>query len=231
MFPQLFSTLYYLPFYFMSVRSSSPIRAGIQLFPALSLLLPGSIIVSVLMTRFGSFRWAIWTGWMFSTLGVGLLMLVDVHTKFHVVAIALGIAGIGFGMVLTGVNTAIQAISEAEDAAMAACMYAFMRSLGAPLGVALSGTIFQNAMSSRLILHGLPGSIAHDAERYIYVLRTIDDDAQKAALLDSYGQGFLAVFVFLTSISASASVLSLFIKHFGMDKRLQATFTARSAQQ
>lgn len=211
----------------MSVRFSSPARAGIELFPALLLLLPGSIIVSVLMTRFGSFRWAIWAGWMFSTLGVGLLMLVDVHSKFYVVAIGLGVAGIGYGKVLTSMNTAIQAISEVENAAMAACMYAFMRSLGAPLGVALCGTIFQNAMSSRLISHGLPGSIAHDAERYIYVLRTIDDEVQKAAIVDSYGQGFHAVFIFLTSISASAFILSLFIKHFSMDKELQAKFTVR----
>ena len=164
---------------------------------------------------------------MLSTLGVGLLILVDIHTKFYVVAIALCIAGIGYGKVLTSMNTTIQAISEVEDAAMAACMYAFMRSLGAPLGVALCGTIFQNAMSTRLISHGLPESIAHDAERYIYVVRTIGDGAQKAAILDSYTQGFHAVFIFLTSISASAFVLSLFIKHFSMNKELQSKFTAR----
>lgn len=226
-FLQIFSALYYLPFYFMSIRASSPTRAGIELFPALFLLLPGSVVVATLTTRLGAFRWAIWSGWLMTTLGAGLLLLLDVNTKYYIIAIALGVLGIGFGEVITSMNTAIQAISKVKDASMAACMYAFMRSLGAPLGVAICGTIFQNAMSSRLTSHGLPESIAHDSERYIYVLRTMEDEVKKAAILDSYSHGFRAVFVFLTCISASAFAASLFVKHFSMDKELQSKFTAR----
>jgi hypothetical protein len=211
----------------MSIRASSPTLAGIELFPALFLLLPGSVVVATLTTRLGAFRWAIWSGWLMTTLGAGLLLLLDVNTKYYIIAIALGVLGIGFGEVITSMNTAIQAISKVKDASMAACMYAFMRSLGAPLGVAICGTIFQNAMSSRLTSHGLPESIAHDSERYIYVLRTMKDEVKKAAILDSYSHGFRAVFVFLTCISASAFAASLFVKHFSMDKELQSKFTAR----
>lgn len=211
----------------MSVRGSSPTRAGVELFPAVFLLLPGSIIVAALTTRFGTFRWAIWIGWALTTLGAGLLVLLDVNTNYYVLAIALCILGVGFGKVLTSVNVGIQAISKVEDAAMAASMYGFMRSLGMPLGVAISGTIFQNAMSSELLLHRLPGAIAHDSERYVYVLRTMSEGVEKSAILDSYMAGFRAVFIFVTCISASAFAVSLFIKHFSMDKRLQAKFSVR----
>jgi len=225
---KLFSALYYIPFYCMSVRDASPTRAGIDIFPALFMLLPGSIVVAALTTRLGRFRWAIWIGWALTTLGTGLLLLLDLHTKYVVLAVVLGIFGVGSGMVLTSVNVGIQAISKVEDAAMAASMYGFMRSLGMPLGVAISGTIFQNAMSSKLSSYGLPQAIAHDSERYIYVLRSMaHDDPQRIAVLESYLHGFRAVFVLMTCVSASAFVISLCIKKFSMDKKLQSRFSVR----
>ncbi|KAJ4291826.1 hypothetical protein N0V90_009722 [Kalmusia sp. IMI 367209] len=224
----LFSALYYIPFYCMSVRSSSPTRAGIDLFPAVFLLLPGSIVVAALTTRLGSFRWAIWIGWALVTLGSGLLLLLDLHTKYVVLAVAIGIFGVGCGMVLTSVNVGIQAIAKVNDAAMAASMYGFMRSLGMPLGVAISGTIFQNAMSSKLSVYGLPQDIAHDSERYIYVLRSMaHDDPKRTAILESYLHGFRAVFILMTCMSASALAISLLIKKFDMNKKLQARFSVR----
>ena len=122
----------------MSVRGLSPISAGVNVLPSVSLLLPGSIIVSLLTARFGRFRWAIWTGWIVTILACGLMILFDVHTKPAVLSVVLAIFGIGTGMVLTSVNIAIQAISSPEDSAMAASMYGFFRSLGMPLGVAVS---------------------------------------------------------------------------------------------
>lgn len=212
----------------MSVRASSPTRAGVELFPSVFLLLPGSIIVAALTTRLGSFRWAIWIGWVLMTLGSGLLLLLDLHSKYVVLGVAMGVLGVGCGMVLTSVNVGVQAIAKVDDAAMAASMYGFMRSLGMPLGVALCGTIFQNAMSSKLTTFGLPQDIAHDSERYIYVLRTIsNDDPIKTPILESYLHGFRAVFIAQTAVSASALVVSLFIKKFNMNKKLQARFSVR----
>ncbi|KAF2877538.1 major facilitator superfamily domain-containing protein [Massariosphaeria phaeospora] len=223
----LFTALYYVPFFCMSIRSSSPTKAGIDLFPALFFLLPGSILVSVLTTRLGQFRWAIWSGWAIGTVGCGLFFLFDLHTNIVLWAVALSIFGIGTGMVLTSVNVGIQAISKAEDCAMAASMYGFMRSLGMPLGVAVSGTVFQNAMSARLALVGLPTAIAHDSERYIHVLHTMDPaDPKRVAILDAYLEGFRGVWLLITLASASALAVSIFIKKHSMNKVLLSKYTA-----
>lgn len=155
-------------------------------------------------------------------------MLLDLNTKYVVLAVALGILGVGFGKVLTSVNVGIQAISKVDDAAMSASMYGFFRSLGMPLGVAISGTTFTNAMSSKLASYGLPTEIAHDSERYIYVLRTMAaEDPRKTAILESYMHGFRTVFIVITCLSASALAISFFIKRFSMDKKLQARFSVR----
>ncbi|KAF2651463.1 MFS general substrate transporter [Lophiostoma macrostomum CBS 122681] len=225
----LYTALYYWPFYFMAVRSDSPVRAGIDLFPALFSLLPGSILVSALTSRFGRFRWAIWSGWVLSTFGCGLAIFAAYHDNKAVWAITLFIFGIGSGMVLTSVNVAIQAISRVEDSAMAASMYGFMRSLGMPIGIVVSGTVFQNAMSSKLKALALPTDIAHDSERYIYVLREMAmNDPKRLAILEAYKYGFRSVWVMATVVSATGLVTSLVIKRFNMDKILASKFSARN---
>jgi urea transporter len=110
---------------------------------------------------------------------------------------------------------------------MAASMYGFFRSLGMPLGVALSGTIFQNAMSGHLKELGLPTDIAHDSERWVYILRTMASGPEKTAILESYMHGFHYVFIMMTAAAGSALVVSFAIKKFSMNKRLSTQFTAR----
>lgn len=122
----------------MSVRGLSPTHAGINLFPAVCFLIPGSVVVAALTARLGKFRWAIWLGWAITTIGCGLFVNFDIHSKLAFVAVALAFFGIGSGMVLTSVNVGIQAIVRVEDCAMAASMYGFFRSLGMPIGVAVS---------------------------------------------------------------------------------------------
>ncbi|KZM24873.1 transmembrane transport [Ascochyta rabiei] len=223
----LFTALYYLPFFSMSVRGQSPTQAGIDLFPAVCFVVPGSIVVAVLSTRLGRFRWAIWLGWAITTISYGIFIVFDIHTKMVVIAVALALFGIGSGMVLTSVNVGIQAISRVEDCAMAASMYGFFRSLGMPIGVALSGTVFQNTMSSKLSELGLPARIAHDSEQYIFVLRAMADGAQKNAIRESYMHGFHSVFIFVTAVSGSALIASLVIRKFSMDKILLTTYSVK----
>lgn len=111
------------------------------MLPACLLTVPSSVAVSVLTSRLGRFRWAIWGGWVITTLACGLQILLDVDSTTVITSVFLAVLGIGMGMVLTSLNVGIQAISKPEDAAMAASMYGFLRSLGMPLGVAVSSAV------------------------------------------------------------------------------------------
>lgn len=181
---QLFCALYYVPFYFTAVRFASPTHSGLNIFPVTCLLLPGSIGISLLTTRLGKFRWSIWLGWTIAALGCGLLRFFDQDTKTAVWAVILGIFGIGHGILLTSVNVGIQAISHVEDAGRAAAMYAFMRTLGMAIGVAIGGTVFQNLMIKKLNELGLPDDIAHNSEVYVRQMAEMapDDPARVGAL-------------------------------------------------
>ncbi|KAF2010030.1 MFS general substrate transporter [Aaosphaeria arxii CBS 175.79] len=222
----IFMGLYYFPFYSMSARGVSAIKSGVDLLPALVLFLPGSIIVATLTTRLGRFRWALWVGWAIMTLGSGLWILLDEDVKTAVWAVALAVFGVGAGMVLTSVNVAIQAIAHVEDAAMAASMYGFFRSLGMPIGVILAGTIFQNVMSTRLETLNLPTAIAHDSERYVHVLQAMDPaDPKRALIIDAYVTGFRGIWIFMVGMTATGLLASVFIKKFDMNKELKGKFS------
>ena len=171
---QLFCALYYVPFYFTAVRFTSPTQSGLNVFPVTCFLLPGSILISLLTSRLGRFRWAIWIGWVLAAASCGLLVFFDENTRTVVWVVILAVFGIGHGMLLTSINVGIQAISHVEDAGRAAAMYAFMRTLGMSIGVAIGGTVFQNLMSAKLKDLGLPEEIAHNSEAFVAEMAVMD---------------------------------------------------------
>ncbi|KAL8716609.1 MAG: hypothetical protein Q9181_008407, partial [Wetmoreana brouardii] len=76
----LYMALYYISFYFSATHFFGPIRTGLSIFPATTLMLPGSAIVSALIARTAKFRWAIWAGFTISTVSTGLFILWDEQT-------------------------------------------------------------------------------------------------------------------------------------------------------
>jgi MFS family permease len=146
----------------------------LDIFPATCVLLPSSIVTSLVTTRIGRYRWAIWSGWVITAIGCGLLVLLDADTETAAWATILIVFGIGHGMLLTSLNIGIQAVSNVEDAGRAAAMYAFMRALGMSIGVAVGGSVFLNVMISELAELGLPESIAHNSEVYVEALSQMD---------------------------------------------------------
>ncbi|KAK4143460.1 major facilitator superfamily domain-containing protein [Dichotomopilus funicola] len=227
----LFCALYYLPFYFTAIKFASPTITGLNIFPITFFLLPGSIVISLITTRIGRYRWAIWMGWAITAVSGGLLVLLDESTPTRIWAVIFAVFGIGNGMVLTSVNIGVQAVSRVEDAARAAAMYAFMRTLGMSLGVAVGGTVFQNVMSSKLHELGLPEEISHNSEAFVQVMAALSptDPVRTGAIL-AYIAGFHGVYWALTSAAIASFFISLIIKRHSMDKSLESNYTLRGSQ-
>jgi MFS family permease len=226
----LFCGLYYVVFYFSAARLRRPINASVGLLPAVVFVLPGSVVVSSLITRFGRYRWAIWVGWVFTTIGCGLLILLDENTVTAVHATALSVLGLGLGMVLSALNFASQAsVTDTKDSGRAAAMYAFMRTMGFTIGVAFGGTIFQNLLKQRLRELGVAqaDNIATHAEGFVEeILRQLPlSEPLRAPALEAYAYGFQGVFIAMTAVSGVALVGSAFVKHFELDKTLESRYS------
>ena len=225
---QIFCTLYYVPFYFESVKNYTPTITGVAVMPLSIAMLPTSVVVGRLMTKFGRFRWAVWLGWLVTIAGCGLLILLDADIKIYAWILIFIVLGFGHGLILMSLNFALQAMADPQIAAHAASMYTFTRTFGMCIGVAVGGTVFQNTLKTHLGDLGLPTRVANNAEGFLATLRTLPaGSATRDAYVLAYADSFHNVFEVLTALAGLAGVLSLFIKGHTMNRALQSEHLLR----
>lgn len=224
----LFLLLYYIPFYFASCRNASPRWSGIDLIPITAALMPISIVVSLLMKKFGRFRWAIWSGWVMAVLSAGLLIVLDENTPIkHWIPIFV-LIGLGHGAIIMSLITCVQAAAPPGQVAEAAGAYMFLRSFGMCCGVAIGGTVFQNTLGTHLGQLGLNVNVVNDAEGFIATLQAMSNGGPlKDAYLLAYVRSFRNMWEVLIGISALGLLSSMFIEGHTMDRKLDNTHLLR----
>lgn len=221
----LWSLLYYLPLYYEAVKGFSPIISGVALFPETFTVAPASIIVGILITVTGRYRWAIWAGWVLTVLGTGVLYLLDVDTSTVSWIFINLVGGLGMGMLFPSMAFAIQASQTNEDLAFAIAMFSFFRAFGQAIGVAVGGTIFQNQMRSKLLtyptLASRAGEYSKDASSLVQIIKSMQDDAMKQNLRHAYADSLKVVWATMCGLSAVGLILSLGTKGLDMNKPLE----------
>ena len=224
----MFCELYYIPFYLESVKNYSPTITGVALIPITGSLLPTSVVVGRLMTRFGRYRWAIWLGWAMTIASTGLLILLDVDIRVYAWVLVFIALGLGHGLILMSLNFSIQAMADNPNVAYAAAMYTFTRTFGMCIGVAVGGAVFQNELKNQLGKLHLPTEVANDAESFIANLRAFPKTSvQYQSYILAYTNAFKLVFEVLTAIAGLAGILGLLIKEYSMDKELDSEHVLR----
>ena len=199
---QVFCTLYCVPLYFESVKNFSPTITGVPLMPLSIAMLPTSVVVGRLMTRFGRFRWAIWLSWLVTTVGGGLHILLDGNTKIYAWVLIFIVLGLGHGLILMSLNFRVQAMADSRNVAHAAFMYTFTRTFGMCIGVAVGCTVFQNTLKNHLGDLGLSTLVANDTEGFLVSLRALPaESSMRKAYILAYADSFLNVFEVLTAVA------------------------------
>ncbi|KAL8896152.1 MAG: hypothetical protein Q9192_003232 [Flavoplaca navasiana] len=221
----LWSILYYLPLYYEAVKGFSPIISGVALFPETFTVAPAAVIVGILITVTGRYRWAIWGGWVLTVLGTGVLYLLDVDTSTVSWIFINLVGGLGMGMLFPSMAFAIQASQTNEDLAFAIAMFSFFRAFGQAIGVAVGGTIFQNQMKSKLLTYPALASKAEeyskDASSLVQIIKSMQDDAMKQNLQQAYADSLKVVWATMCGLSAVGLILSLGTKGLDMNKPLE----------
>jgi hypothetical protein len=116
-----------MPLYFQGVKGQSTIMSGVDLFPTTFTVAPAAILVGMAVGRWGVYRWAIWVGWVLSTLGFGLQYLLDVHTSTVAWVFITLVSGIGTGMLYPSLTFAVSAATPPKDQAYAVSLFTFFR--------------------------------------------------------------------------------------------------------
>ncbi|KAF7508631.1 hypothetical protein GJ744_009023 [Endocarpon pusillum] len=222
----LWCLLYYLPLYYEAVKAYSPIIVGIAVFPETFTVAPASIIVGVLVSTTGRFRWAIWSGWALTVLGMGLLYLLGPKTSVPAFVFLNLVPGLGMGLLFSSMNLAIQAAALERDVGFAAAMYIFTRSLGQGVGVAVGGVVFQSQFAIQLRKYepvaGNATELARDAAGLVQVIKTMPEDAtERSSIVTAYAEALKVVWMTMAGIAFMALVFSLATKGLSLDRKME----------
>jgi cyanate permease len=138
----LYTHLYYLPFYIFSIKGLNTTLTGIYIMTTTLLTVPVSLVTGFLMTRLGSFRWALQLGFACLVVSNGVLLLANQHRSVVAHLFLILAVLFGHGLLVLSLSIATQAIAETRNTAHAVSMFTFLRQFGICLGVAVGGTVF-----------------------------------------------------------------------------------------
>lgn len=135
---------FFWPIYFMAVRGTSLMRAGVNFMPFMFFLIPGSAVAGVILAKTGRYRRLHFLGFALSTLGPGLNTILGANTHSGIWAVLQIIDAAGRAMILPTTLPAVLASLKEEDVAAATGVYSFLRSFGYVWGITIPGIIFNN---------------------------------------------------------------------------------------
>lgn len=209
---------YYIPLYYQTVLSASPILSGVYLFPLVITLSIGSAFVGIYIKRVGRYQEPIWFGMCFMTLGFGLFIDLPNHAEWAKIIIYQMIAGLGVGPNFQSPLIALQNHVARHDIAVATGTFGFVRQLATSMSVVLGGVVFQNILSKKgpeltlqlgpQVAARLSGERLESSADFIKKL----PPAQKLIADQAITSSLRTMFIFYTAISVFGLFLSFFIK-------------------
>ncbi|KAF9318962.1 hypothetical protein BG006_003071 [Podila minutissima] len=212
-----FGIMFFMPLYFQIVRQESATSAGLEMLPLIVGLLIASIGSGVMVSKWGQYRPFIWVGLALCTTGTGLLTLLTEDSSRGTIIGYLFIVGFGLGCSMQTVMLAIQSSVATKDIAVATANATFFRTVGSVLGVAVTGTVFNNQVKN-----GLAPLIAQnpDVAKVIvdsYLAPSFGPEMERE-ILHVYMAALRQAFVVCIPFMGLAFLCSLLIQHHKLRK-------------
>jgi EmrB/QacA subfamily drug resistance transporter len=146
----MFGGLIFLPIYLQAVKGLSATYSGLAILPLVVGIFTTSIGGGQIMSRTGRYKWMPITG----ALVVGLALLafstLQVNTPYYRVALIMYAFGMGLGLTMQVVVTAVQNSVDRRNMGVATASVTFFRSMGGAIGTALLGAILNIQLKHHL---------------------------------------------------------------------------------
>ena len=184
-----------------------------------------TIVVGVISSKTGQYRWAIWIGWGVTTLGFGLLHLLHPDTSVSAFIFLNVPVAIGTGMAFTSTSLGVQAASRPQDAAHSITFYSFIRVFGQSLGVAVGGVVLQNQLGKKLneypLLASLAGEYSKDSTGVVSLIQGMEPGTKKTQVIQAYADSIKMVWVVMAALSGAVFISTFFVKGYSLDQKVE----------
>ncbi|KAI9838028.1 MAG: hypothetical protein M1819_006182 [Sarea resinae] len=211
-----YGDLYYLPIYYQNVRAFS-------LYASAGLIVPLMATQSVVSTLSGQYishtkRYGevLWAGFIFYTLGQGLMINFSPSTSPVAIVFTLITTGVGMGCIFQPCLVALQAHSPKSHRAVIISNRNFFRSLGGACGLAVSALILQSTLQKNLD----PGLKSRLSGGGAYARPDVSgmSQADKDNVASAYMSASRAVFIFFAPLIGVCLLTTVFIQDKGLER-------------
>jgi len=145
-----FTALAFIPLHLQIVSGLSPTAAGLLLLPQSVATTIGAKLCGPVLTRGTHYRFLLAPGLGIMSLTYLMLAFAGVDTPVWVIAVVVTVMGLGLGMFMQTVVTALQNSVPPASLGVASGMYGFSRQLGGILGTAIFLSLLFNLATSRI---------------------------------------------------------------------------------
>jgi EmrB/QacA subfamily drug resistance transporter len=145
-----FAIFFFTALFLSSVLNDSGYRIALVFLPMTVLMIVASVVAGYWTGAVGP-RWPVTIGLVL--FGAGLLIAgpqISIHPNYALLSVALGLAGIGVGITVVPITSAVLSAVPAEHSGMAASTANTSREIGAVLGVGVLGSLIFTKLSSSL---------------------------------------------------------------------------------
>ncbi|HVB71076.1 MAG TPA: MDR family MFS transporter [Acidimicrobiales bacterium] len=206
----MFGAMTFLPLFFQEVRGVSPTSSGLRLLPLMVGLFGASIVAGQLVAKGWRYRPFPIAGTAIMTVGLALMSLVGVTTSSYTISLYMFVLGVGLGLVMQILVTAVQNAVDQADLGAATAGANFFRSIGGSFGTAVFGALYANEYP-RQLLTGFGGHLpagfnpAHLTPKALHQL----PPAQLSIVLHSITNTLQHIYKVATPIGVLAVLASL----------------------
>jgi MFS family permease len=145
-----FGAIIYIPTFAQQVLGFSATNSGVLLLPMILGLTVASIVSGQLVSRTGKYKVFIIIGLALASLGVFTLTGLTIHSGYVDLAWRMSLTGLGLGMAMPIFNLAVQNALPQQDLGVASSSVQLFRSIGGTVGLAITGGILNNLLTSKL---------------------------------------------------------------------------------
>jgi MFS family permease len=183
---------------------------------------PAGVAVGIISAVTGRYRWSLWMGWFLTTLGAGILYLLNPDTSVAAWVWLNIPIGLGTGMLFPAMGLSIQAACEPKLVAQAAAFFSFLRTFGQSIGVAISGVIFQNVFKNKLM--NIPAFVdvasqySRDATIVVGVIKQMPAGEAKDQLVAAYNDSLRIIWVSMIAFAGFCLILSATVKEYSLQQ-------------
>ena len=207
-----FVFVYYVPIWFQAVQGVSAIESGKRNLPMLIGNIVGTTVAGALVTAIGQFAPFMILGTILTSVGGGLLTLLNPTTTTAQWIGYQALVGVGIGVGWQQPIVAVQTVLRMEDVPTATAILSFTQTLGGSLFISVGQTVFSNKLAQELAASvpeldpsivldsGASNLAGHVPKQYL------------AAVVQAYSDGLARTFIVGAALAALSVVGSACVK-------------------